>query len=168
MSDVKDFGPYSAKEVKSFMGMDGAGYNCTLYRNRKKIAFCIDEGRGGEVHINWVTSDRDEEKRLLVSHVKSLPKVKSEYCAKDLEIDEGWFVEELVEKFEQEKDIRKVRRQCNEKILYRTPDQKKEVYYVFSAPYSKTIADALRKKYGQGIEIFNEVFEQGNVPSVFV
>jgi len=102
----------------------------------------------------------------LASHVKSLPKVKSEYCEDGLTIDQGWFITELVNKFEKEKDVRKMRRQCQTKTLYRTPDQGKTQYYIHSAPFAKQFGDALRQKYGKDVEIFNEVFEQGNIPSV--
>jgi len=42
---------YSVKKVIEFEGMDGSGYNATLYRGSKKIAFIIDEGNGGELIV---------------------------------------------------------------------------------------------------------------------
>ena len=38
---------YTVKGVKSFRGMEGYGFNATLYNGSKRIAFVIDEGRGG-------------------------------------------------------------------------------------------------------------------------
>ena len=34
-----DFGDYSVKNIKSFIGMEGYGFNANLYRGKKKIAF---------------------------------------------------------------------------------------------------------------------------------
>jgi len=183
MNDVKDFGPYSVKNVKNFMGRDTYGFNCTLYRDGKKVATCIDDGNGGEIDIQWsgpvprtgASQEawkrwhewKDNEEKILVSHIQTLPKVKSEYGdGGDLTIDEGWFVTELVNKYERDKEIRKMRRQCQSKTLYRTPDQGKTQYYIHNAPFVKQLGDALRKKYGEDVELFNEVFEQGGIPSV--
>ena len=44
---------YSVKGFKEHRGTEGYGYNATLYRDGKKIAFVIDEGNGGEVIFEW-------------------------------------------------------------------------------------------------------------------
>lgn len=41
------------KNVKSFVGMEGHGFNCSLYIDGKKVAFVIDEANGGEFHYQW-------------------------------------------------------------------------------------------------------------------
>lgn len=182
MADIKDFGEYSVKNVKNFMGMDTYGFNCTLYRGKKKVAFCIDDGNGGEVMIDWGTpprstedkagweawrAEKKEEQKLLADHLKTLPKVMSELFPKGLTIDEGWFVSELVNRFEKEKEVRKIQRQCSQKTLFRTKSNKDGAYYIQNAPYSIHLAQAIRLKYGQDVEIFNEVFQKGEVPSIF-
>jgi len=183
MNDVKDFGPYTVKNVKSFQGHDGYGFNCNLYRDGKKVAHCFDEAHGGMIDINWegpvpkTGADKAEwkkwhdwkakEEKLLVAHVSSLPKVKSEWGGGDLTIDEGWFVTELVNNFEKAKEIRKVRRKCETKTLFRTSDCDEGAYYIQSALFTKQLADAIRAKYGNDVEIFNEVFFNGDLPSIF-
>jgi len=170
MNDVKDFGPYSVKNVKSFMGHEGMGFNCTLYRNGKRVGTCLDDAGGGDMYpISWLsTVDRKEEQRLLDAHLKTLPKVKSSYGDKKMEltIDEGWFVTELVNNWEKDKEVRKIQRQCQTKTLFRQPDMNKGAYYVSNILFSKNVGQNLRKKYGEDIEIFNEVFEKGELPSV--
>jgi hypothetical protein len=170
-NDVKDFGDYSVKNVKSFVGMEGYGFNCTLYRNGKKVGICIDDASGGGMHpIRWDQKvNAKEEQRLLNKHVASLPKVKSDLGDKTmtLTIDEGWFVEELVSQYEKEREIRKVKRQCETKTLFRTADMKEGVYSYFRVPYSEKLKAHIINKYGEAVEIFNEVFEKGKVPSIF-
>ena len=55
---IKDKQGYEVKGVKSFRGMEWNGFNATLYRNGKKVAFCLDSGDGGEVNFDWVDWDK--------------------------------------------------------------------------------------------------------------
>lgn len=171
MDVVKDFGSYAVKNVKSFMGHEGYGFNCNLYRDGKKIGFCIDDAGGGEMYpIEWAKNvDRKEEQALLDTHIKSLPKVKSEYGdgTMELTIDTGWFVSALVEKFEHDKNVRKVQRQCRGKTLFKEPTSKAGTYSVIAAICDDRVRQYLQGKYGHNVEIFNDVFASGGVPSVF-
>jgi hypothetical protein len=172
MNNVKDFGDYSVKNVKSFMGMEGYGFNCSLYRNGKKVGFCIDDASGGDMHpIQWDRNiDWKEEQRLLNAHVKSLPKVKSSFGnGKEMEltIDEGWFVTELVNKWELDRDIRKMKKQCSAKTLFRHSNCKRGSYMILGSPYSDEVKARLIREHGKDVEIFNEVLERGELPSVF-
>tara|TARA_R110000824_G_scaffold201667_1_gene385731 strand:- start:6134 stop:6691 length:558 start_codon:yes stop_codon:yes gene_type:complete len=170
MNDVKDFGKYTVKNVKSFMGREGYGFNCSLYRDGKKVGSCIDDAGGGGMYpIDWdMKIDRKHEQTLFDAHIKSLPAVASSFGKKDmtLTIDEGWFVTELVNKWEQGKEVRKVKRKCAQKTLYRTLDQNDGSYFVSNILFSPEVGRKLRAKYGDKIEIFNEVFEKGSIPSV--
>lgn len=47
---------YGVKSVKTFRSMDGGGYEGYLTREGKKIAMILDEGNGGEIHIDWIDS----------------------------------------------------------------------------------------------------------------
>jgi hypothetical protein len=182
-NDIKDFGDYSVKNVKNFMGMDTYGFNCTLYRGKKKIAFCIDDGNGGEVNIDFgnppkdlddkagwekYRAERDYESKLLKDHLATLPKVQSKFGDKSMEltVDQGWFVTELVNQFEKAKEVRKVQRQCQDKTLFRTPDQGQGQYYILKTAWGERVKDHIHQKYGKDVEIFNEVFEKGEIPSV--
>lgn len=178
---VKDFGNYSVKNVKSFMGREGMGFNCNLYRNGKKVGFCMDDASGGGMHpIDWVgtpsthgdsegwdkwRSFRDEEQRLLSEHIKSLPKVNSH--GMELEIDEGWFVNELVSEWEQQRDIRKIKKQCQGKTLFRHSGCSFGGYVIMSSIFNDQVRESLKKKYGEDVEIFNDVMAEGKLPSVF-
>ena len=89
--NVKDFGDYTAKSIKEWNTDDGGGWACNLYRGKTKIAEVYDGGYGGEPEFSWFV---DGEEELLRKFCKKLPKVKCE--SMDLEIDMGWFVDELV------------------------------------------------------------------------
>lgn len=44
---------YEVRAVKGFMGEDCPGYNATLFRDGKKVAFVICHGNGGEDTVEW-------------------------------------------------------------------------------------------------------------------
>lgn len=43
---------YTIKSVKFFDTPDGGGFNCTLYKDNKKVAYVYDEGRGGSLYYD--------------------------------------------------------------------------------------------------------------------
>ncbi|GAH34833.1 unnamed protein product, partial [marine sediment metagenome] len=51
---------YTIKNIKTFRGHDGQGYNATLYRDGKRIAVLIEFASGGPLDIEWL--DRDEKR----------------------------------------------------------------------------------------------------------
>ena len=180
-NDVKDFGDYEVKSVKSFVGNEGYGFNANLYRNGKKIGFCYDDAGGGGMHpIQWVGTPRshddkegwekwrkfrDEEQRLLNEHIKSLPKVQAH--GMELTIDESWFVTELVTKWETERDIKKLQKKCATKTLFRHSKCKVGGYMIMSAICDEKMRAKLKADYGEDVEIFNDVLAEGKLPSVF-
>jgi hypothetical protein len=161
---VKNFGDYHVKNVKTFVGMEGEGFNANLYRGKKLVAFVIDNANGGEANIQW--NDRSEE-QLLRDHVATLPKVPSQIQnMQDLTIDMSWFVTDCVHKFLNDKDIAKMQKKCQSKTMYRHKSCKFGQYYIWDVVYSEKVAQALKTKHGADVEIFNEVFAQGKIPSV--
>ena len=48
---------YSVKGVKTFQGMEGRGYNATLYRDNKAVALIIDDASGGGCRYEWKDFD---------------------------------------------------------------------------------------------------------------
>ena len=124
-----DFGEYNIKKANTFMGMEGHGYTAELYRGKKKVATCADEGRGGEARIRWLDRDTgrldsegypilqdSEEHKIFNKHLASLPKEKSNDTRAMLEVDFTWFLGELVEKSEQDKHYGKIRNQLKNKL----------------------------------------------------
>lgn len=94
---------YSVKGVKNFRGNEGYGFNATLYKDGKAIAFVIDDANGGIYSYEW--KDKAAE-AVLEAYVKTLPTVHEH--GMDLTIDMDWFVSDLVEDFNIEKDAAKM------------------------------------------------------------
>lgn len=67
---------YAVKGVKTFVGMEGHGYNATLYRDGRQVAFVIDDASGGPLQVEW--KDPSEE-ALLRDHAATLPPVTCEW-----------------------------------------------------------------------------------------
>lgn len=55
---------YTIKGLKTFIGNEGHGYNVTLCRDGKKVAFVIDDASGGEVDFQWL--DYEPGKRVSI------------------------------------------------------------------------------------------------------
>jgi len=165
---VTNFDDYSVKKIVQFEGMEGAGFNCDLYRGTKKVAFCRDNGNGGDVTVRW--SDKTEEE-LLLTHVASLPPIPFDYgggLKKDLKIDEGWFVSDLVAKRGMEKELKKLRKKCEKATLYRIPNKHRTNEYTeWPVIYSDKARASIVAKYPDA-EIFNDVLAKGQIPSVLM
>lgn len=68
---------YTVKGIKTFVGMEGHGYNATLYRDGKKVAFVIDDASGGPLQVEW--TDPSEE-ALLRDYATAMPPVTCEWA----------------------------------------------------------------------------------------
>lgn len=157
---------YSVKKVRTFEGREGLGYNADLYRGNKKIASVIDDAHGGDLMINWL--DRNEE-TLLEQHCATLPPLPplpSHPQLPALDVDCGLFIEELVNSFQREKDLNKMRKQCLTKTLYRTSQCGYGAYYIMKNVCTDQIRQHLRTKHGNDVEIFNDVLARNEIPSV--
>lgn len=59
---TKEITMYTVKNVKTFRGHDGNGFNATLYENGKRVALVDDDGWGGGYNYQWL--DPSAEQRL--------------------------------------------------------------------------------------------------------
>lgn len=106
----------SVKGVKTFRGMEGHGFNATLYLDGKKVAFVMDEGSGGCMRYEW--NDRKAED-IVNNWVKTLPKMKFEGSGSNQEFDADLdiVISNLLDKYETAK-------QCRTKIMFTVTDKK--------------------------------------------
>lgn len=142
---------YSVKGIKSFRGMEGYGFNATLYRDGKKVCFVIDEATGGNYLYEWV--DRKEE-TILRDYCKSLPK--EHYPEHDItiDVDADMFVNELVIEFE---NYTQFKRKCKTATLFTLKTDEDGKYWSFKRTYCPDMKRFLQTKYGDQIkEIINE------------
>ncbi len=140
---------YSVKNVKSFMGMEGLGYECSLYLDGKKIGTVTDTANGGIADFYLEKGEKEK----LDNYCKTLPK-NEEY---DIEVDCDIFLSELVDNFENEKrETTRFKRLCKTKTVYLLKDSPDSLWSI-KYKYCKKIADKLRVKHGENlVEIINE------------
>lgn len=121
MSDLKleDFG---LRDFKTFRGMEGYGFNATLTLKNKPVAFLIDEGNGGELRIDWNEGHwkaPDHIKEFFASDEAVKIAVQRELAFREkykfredaplpMAWDQSDFVEYLVEKHEEKKQLKKL------------------------------------------------------------
>lgn len=88
---------YTVKGIKTFRGMEGEGYNASLYRDGKRVAEVVDDASGGPLMIEWkdraswrtpvevvgyegrkYTVNMSPEEKLLHEHCLTLPALVSD------------------------------------------------------------------------------------------
>jgi hypothetical protein len=137
--------------------MEGEGFNATLCRDGKKIAFVIDDATGGDVQIQWANagSQGAEEKRLM-EFLKKLPAEQSEGI--EYSVDPGIFVAALVDENATEKRLRRIFRK---QTLFRLKEDRTDddKWRVLKAPFSPGVKAQLVKRYGDRLgQVLNEQY----------
>lgn len=106
---------YSVKNVKTFVGMEGQGYNATLYRDGVAVATVIDDATGGPIMIQWKDlSVAKDEDALLERTAKAMPPMVCSFNEPGtdqpatLEMTGDLLVEELVNDFILLRDMRRL------------------------------------------------------------
>ena len=105
---------YEVKNVKTFIGMEGYGFNTNLYCDGKKVAFVIDSAHGGCYDYEWVN---DAARVKAEAYVKTLPGV--EMYGTKLEMDMDIFMSELIDAYEEKKRIAKMKKT---RVVFKTLD----------------------------------------------
>ncbi len=146
---------YTVKNVKNFQGREGTGFECSLYKDGKKIGTVTDIANGGEVDFYL---DKGE-KEILDTYCKTLPKThhRSKLFPEGIERDCDYFVTELVDDFEK---MKKYRKWCKKDTVYRIETDDKGFYRTIKKPYDNWMKEHLEKRYkGQGLIIVNELIK---------
>ncbi|MEW5833362.1 MAG: hypothetical protein AB1763_11060 [Campylobacterota bacterium] len=105
---------YTLKNVKTFSGMEGRGFNASLYRDGKKVAEVRDDATGGPLRFDWADAlqpkvvidafdyagnpirfNGSEEEKRLHDFCNALPQRESN--GRTLRVDPDWYVSELVD-----------------------------------------------------------------------
>jgi len=111
----------SLKNVKMFNGHDGIGLSCDLYINNKKVAYCFDDARGGEMEITPLTfihrSELDNLNKILLSY----PPYQFDGQLSDCEFN--YTLEDVINHIvllqEEEKELKKLSKKA---IVYKTAE----------------------------------------------
>jgi hypothetical protein len=108
---------YTVKGIKTFQGREGIGYECSLYRDHKRIGKVVNVANGGE--SSFYLDDR--EKEILDTYCKTLPPIDSgRNLLPPLEVDAGLYIEELVNDVANKKWVKE---QCKKNILFKVPEK---------------------------------------------
>ena len=152
---------YSVRNVKTFRGMEGEGFNATLYREGRRIAFVIDDASGGDIQIQWANRrTRDVEEKRLLEFLKTLPKDRWE--DQEYDVTPDVFMATLVDQSQIEKRLKRL---FEKKTLFRLREDSTEDdnWRVIERPFSPAIKAALVKKYGGRLgQILNEDYPHLN------
>ena len=152
---------YSVRNVKTFRGTEGEGFNATLYRDGRRIAFVIDDASGSDIDIQWVgVRARETEEKLLLKFLKTLPKENWE--DREYDVTPDIFLSELVNQALTEKRLRRLFRT---ETLFRLKGDRtdNDKWRVFRAPFSSTVKAQLLKTYGHDLaHILNEDYPHLN------
>ncbi len=148
---------YEIKGLKTFKGMEGmGGFNVTLYREGKRIAFVINEDNGG--CFDWQGMSREEESKL--KDICKTIEPDTSYPSIPIECDMDIFISVMVGNLEEERDWR---RKCKTKTIVLLHSNSEGQYIQYDYPFSPKLAQHIRTKHGTDLkEIVNERYQ--NVP----
>jgi hypothetical protein len=142
--NAKEHPIYSVKNIKSFTGMEGRGYNATLYNGQRKIAGLIDDASGGPLIIR-LTDQAEAE--ILDAYIQTLP----DHVCNFLDPETGQpavikysmelFLDDLVNLTEQ---VNKIKKSIKKRILF---IQDGELYSINVDPSEKNKDIALKRHH---------------------
>jgi len=137
-----DVPEYSVKGVKSFMGQEGLGYECTLYKDGKRIGTVTDTCDGGEMLQMYLKGDGE---KALEAYCLTLPKntFTSDGKEHSYHIDPCIFVGRLVDKFETDKRNKK---NCKTKTLVEVEENGEKVVYAYKCKFSQEIKQKIKDR----------------------
>ena len=145
---------YEVKNVKSFEGMEGYGFNCSLYKDGKRIGTVLDDANGGSYYYML---DKGEEEALR-DYCKALPMVTYDFedTGELHHVFDDSFISDLVEEYE---NNARIKRLCRTKTLYSLKTDEEGTFWTIKAKYSERVRDHLTAKHGDNLtEIINERF----------
>jgi len=64
-------------------------------------------------------------------------------------------------------NIEMVKEICKEKTLFRSSQFMPDWFEIFNHAVNDEVRQILKKEHGNDVEIFNDVFAQGELPSIF-
>lgn len=154
------------KAVKTFRGMEGEGFNATLYIDGIKTAFVIDSAQGGCYDYEIFNKEKFEEFKKFVESLPSETvteiagtKLKEPFESKP---DMDSVICDLLSELEREKTKKKMDKLMQTCILVGVPGGESFKYYKFKKPLASVPKEVLLKnlevikgKMKQGEQILN-------------
>lgn len=137
---ARDKIPAEVRNVRTFRGMDGNGYNAVLYVNGKRAADVLDEGSGGGTWLRRPYHD-PAAVAALEAAVLALPPEPSQYgpLAMTMDLFLGLLCEDAIE-------ATRLARLAKKNTLYRTPDMARGEWVKVNRPDSPEMREWVRAK----------------------
>jgi len=166
---------YAVKNVKSFQGREGIGYECSLYRDGKRVATVVNTANGGETDFYWKDMDKsrvevavhdwkDEMRTILVTPEEKLLHEHTDHMFYDesfgdkpLRMGIDGYIDTLADTFEQNKTFKKW---CRKQTCFRLKGDAKDSWRTINMKFSDPrVKPHLVNKHGEQLEeILNERF----------
>jgi len=134
---------YTVRNVKTFIGMEGHGFNATLCRDGKPIAFVIDDANGGCLHFQWTIP---AEEAVLEAVCKQMPP--TEFEGMSITYNPDRLLSRLVDDHENDKRLKRI---AKKKTLFRVKGDDPDEWRTLNIT-GKTASLYLAKKYGEQLE----------------
>ena len=150
---------YTIKGLKSFIGNEGHGYNVSLYRDGKKVAFVIDDASGGMVDFQWLDwkGGHSLEELTLLEFLKGKMSPPCFEGDTESQTTPEEFVGSLIDDQEIDKKLRAL---CRKHTLIRITRDPEDAYRVVKQPFTPAIRQALIESAARSnkevIEFINE------------
>ncbi len=146
---------YTVKNVKTFTGREGLGWECSLYKDGQRLGTVLDDAHGGNLMFSI---DRAEEKAL-EDYCKTLPKRPWGFDGDDLDpegcdVSGEIFVSDLVGDFLENRDMKK---RCKTHTVFTLKDGEKNAIWSMKSLFTPKVKKHLQDKHGDNLkEIVNE------------
>lgn len=121
MKDKNDYtmkGRLTVKGVKQFRGMEGYGFNATLYMDNKKVCFVMDDANGG--CFKYEVSDKAKF-AAIEKYIKTLPQATfGDNGEHSVDVSMDILVDELVNQSIESKEITKMMKKTATALVVKT------------------------------------------------
>ena len=130
---------FTIKGSKKFQTHDGYAWSATLYIDGVKAAYAWDEGRGGEIRVDWFNKELEAK---FGEYVNSLPLDMSspDVWPQGRKIDVAGAIAALVDEHDNKASAAKrFKRLCKTMTLIRIKGEPPEVFYQYRVQFSPIV-----------------------------
>ena len=139
--------PYSIKSVKTFQGMEGKGFECSLFKEGKKIGTVTDVADGGEIRF-YISEEEIDFLENYALNVAAFEGDDKEFFDKEM------VIYRLVDQFDEKRTLK---RWCKTKTVFRIEGDAEGKYRTHNNKFNTEIKEYLEQKYkGENLYIINE------------
>ena len=152
---------FTVKNSKAFRTNDGYAWSATIYMDGVKLCYAFDQGRGGEVRIDWASKEAETKFGEYVASLPADMDIPAELLARypeGMKRDAGDVIARIVDNYENTKrEASTLKRWCKTKTIFRLKGDEVGTYRNVKNTFNPQVKLYLVGKYGDTIEtIVNE------------